>query len=120
MPTRDMNYVKDTCKGILLVAENDNTVGKEINICSNTEISMGEVMNKITKILQTDIGYKPEPQRMRPAGSEVHRLFGDNSLIRELTGYHPDYTLDQGLQLTCDWFLKKENSMKYKANVYNV
>jgi len=119
-PTRDMNYVKDTCKGMVLIAENDNTAGKEINICSNSEITMGELFNKIKKIMQTDIGYQSEPQRMRPAGSEVYRLFGDNSLIKELTGFKPDYTIDQGLQLTCEWFLKKENSMKYKANIYNV
>ncbi len=119
-PTRDMSYVKDTCKGMVLIAENDNTVGREINICSNSEISMGEVLDKIKKILNTDAEYKSEPRRMRPAGSEVYRLFGDNSLIRELTGFQPDYTIDQGLQLTCEWFLKKENSMKYKAAVYNV
>ena len=119
-PTRDMNYVKDICRGMVLIAENDNTAGKEINICSNSEITMGELFNKIKKIMQTDIGYQSEPQRMRPAGSEVYRLFGDNSLIKELTGFKPDYTIDQGLQLTCEWFLKKENSMKYKANIYNV
>ena len=119
-PTRDMIYVKDTCKGMVLLAENDNTVGKEINICSNSEITMGAVFNKITKIMHTDIGYKSEPQRMRPAGSEVYRLFGDNSLIKELTGFKPDYTIDQGLKITCEWFLKKENSARYKASVYNV
>ena len=119
-PTRDMNYVKDTCKGIVLLAEHDNTIGKEINICSNSEITMVEVFDKIKKIMNTDTGYQSDARRMRPTGSEVYRLFGDNSLIKELTGFKPDYTMDQGLALTCKWFLKKENSMKYKANIYNV
>jgi NAD dependent epimerase/dehydratase len=119
-PTRDMTYVKDTCKGILLIAEQDNTVGKEINICSNCEISMAEILEKIQKILKTDVRVDVEPRRMRPAGSEVYRLFGDNSLLRQLTGFKTDYTIDQGLQLTCEWFMRKENSSKYKASVYNV
>lgn len=119
-PTRDMNYVKDTCKGILSIAEQENTIGKEINICSNTEISMGDVLDKIKNIMQADIVVESDPQRIRPAGSEVYRLFGDNSLIKELTGYKPEYTIDQGLQLTCDWFSKKENIGKFKAAIYNV
>jgi NAD dependent epimerase/dehydratase len=119
-PTRDMNYVKDTCRGMLLLAENDNTIGREINICSNTEISMGDVLNKIRKIMHCDLGHKPDAKRMRPQGSEVYRLFGDNSLIRELTGYQPQYSIDEGLQLTCAWFMRQENREKYKANLYNV
>jgi nucleoside-diphosphate-sugar epimerase len=119
-PSRDMNYVKDTCKGIVSIAEHDNTIGKEVNICSNSEITMGEVLNKIKNIMHTDAGIRYEPQRMRPAGSEVYRLFGDNSLIKELTGYNPDFSFDEGLRLTCEWFLKNENRAKYKANIYNV
>jgi NAD dependent epimerase/dehydratase len=119
-PTRDMSYVRDICKGIWLIAENDNTVGREINICSNSEISMAEVLHKIKSIMQVHAVTDAEPQRMRPAGSEVYRLLGDNSLIRELTGFTPDYSIDQGLQLTCEWFMKKENSSKYKASIYNV
>jgi NAD dependent epimerase/dehydratase len=119
-PTRDMNYVKDTCKGIVTIAENENTIGKEINICSNSEIAMGDVLDKIKKIMHTDLNFKSESQRMRPSGSEVYRLFGDNSLIKELTGYKPDFGINQGLELTCDWFLKNENRSKYKPNIYNV
>jgi NAD dependent epimerase/dehydratase len=119
-PTRDMNYVKDTCKGILSIAEHDNTIGKEINICSNSEITMNEILNKIKSIMDSDLDYKSESQRIRPSGSEVFRLLGNNSLIKELTGFNPDFSIDQGLKLTCDWFLKKENRVKYKANIYNV
>ncbi len=119
-PTRDMNYVKDICKGMVLIAEQDATIGMEINICSNSEISMLEVLSRIKRILRSDADIKTEPGRMRPAGSEVQRLCGDNSLLKELTKYTPDYTIDQGLQLTCEWFLKKENSRKYKPSIYNI
>jgi NAD dependent epimerase/dehydratase len=119
-PTRDMNYVKDTCKCIVSIAENDNTLGREINICSNSEITMGELLTKIKLIMHSDLIFESEPQRIRPTESEVYRLFGDNSLIKELTGYKPDFSLDQGLQLTYDWFLKNDNNAKYKSNIYNV
>jgi len=119
-PTRDMSYIKDTCRGIIAIAEHENTIGKEINICSNSEISMEEVLNKIKKIMHADLNHKSELQRMRPVGSEVYRLYGDNSLLKKLTGFKPDFTIEQGLQLTCEWFMKIENRSKYKANVYNV
>jgi len=119
-PTRDMNYVKDTCRGFLLLAEHDNTVGKEVNICSNSEIAMGELLRKIKNFMRSDISHRSDPKRIRPAGSEVYRMYGDNSLIRELTGYKPEYTIDKGLQLTCEWFLQKENRDKYKPAIYNV
>jgi nucleoside-diphosphate-sugar epimerase len=117
---RALSIHTDTCKGILAIAEHDNTIGKEINICSNSEISMNEILNKIKNIMHNNLPVKSEPQRMRPVGSEVYRLFGDNSIIKELTGYKPDYNIDQGLELTCEWFLRKENRGKYKANIYNV
>jgi len=119
-PTRDMNYVKDICKGIIAIAEHNNTIGREINICSNSEIAMSEILKKIKHIMHSDLNHKSEPQRMRPAGSEVYRLLGDNSLIKELTGFKPDFTIDQGLQLTCEWFMRQENRAKYKANIYNL
>jgi NAD dependent epimerase/dehydratase len=119
-PTRDFNFVKDTCKGFLALANSDKTLGKEINISSNLEISIGEVLDKIKNILKADIIFESEAQRIRPADSEVFRLRGDNSLIKDLAGYIPDYSIDQGLKLTCDWFCNKENLAKYKAEIYNV
>lgn len=119
-PTRDMNYVGDTCQGFIAIASCDNTIGKEINISSNFEISMGDLLGKLKGILKSDIEAETDMKRMRPEGSEVLRLWGDNSLLKELTGFQPIYTIDQGLKLTCDWFLNKENNSKYKANIYNV
>lgn len=119
-PTRDFNYVKDTCKGFLEIAENNETIGKEINICSNTEISVEDTFNLIKDIMKSDVEFIVDEQRIRPEHSEVFRLRGDNSLINSLTNYKPKYDLRRGLELTCEWFLKKENLLKYKAAIYNV
>jgi NAD dependent epimerase/dehydratase len=119
-PTRDLNFVQDTCKGFLAIAGHDNTIGKEINISSNYEISMGEVARKIIGLMGKKVEIETDPQRIRPGNSEVFRLWGDNSLIRELTGFMPDYSLDEGLQITVDWFTRAGILKKYKSEIYNV
>jgi NAD dependent epimerase/dehydratase len=119
-PTRDFNYVKDTCKGFLAIAENDNTIGKEINIASNSEISVADTLNLIKEIMQSDVKFITDEQRIRPANSEVFRLWGDNTLIKSLTTWQPQYSIEQGLKETVEWFTKPENLKKYKANIYNV
>lgn len=119
-PTRDFNYVKDTCDGFIKIAENENTIGKEINIASNHEISMRDILELIKSIMQSDVTFITETERMRPESSEVYRLLGDNSLIKKLTGYKPNYTLKQGLEETCKWFQKKENLSRYKTKIFNV
>ncbi|HBG87691.1 MAG TPA: NAD-dependent dehydratase [Marinilabiliaceae bacterium] len=119
-PTRDFNYVKDTCKGFLALAENDSTIGKEINISSNFEISMKDTLNMIKKIMKSDVKFVTDEQRLRPEKSEVFRLWGDNSLIKELTGFVSDYNIEQGLTETCKWFANDDNLKKYKTWIYNV
>lgn len=119
-PTRDFNYVKDTCKGFLALAENEALIGKEVNISSNFEISMKDVLELIKKIMGSNVQFISENQRMRPKKSEVFRLWGDNTLIREQTGFSPDYNIEKGLKETCDWFSNIENLKKYKAGIYNV
>lgn len=119
-PTRDLNYVKDTCKGFLALANNATTFGKEINISSNYEISMTDVLGKIKTILKSDVDFITDQQRIRPANSEVFRLWGDNRLIKEITGFNPDYTIDRGLVETCEWFKRPEKLRLYKAGIYNV
>lgn len=118
-PTRDFNYVKDTCLGILGIAESNNTTGKEINIASNSEISMGDTLNLIKEIMKSDVQFITDQQRIRPENSEVFRLWGDNKLISDLTGYSPCYTFRQGLTETIDWFMDSNNLRKYKSNIYN-
>jgi len=118
-PTRDFNFVLDTCTGFIALAESDKTIGKEINISSNFEISMADTLNLIKEIMQSDVEFITDQQRIRPKDSEVFRLWGDNTLIKELTGFKPEYSIRQGLELTCEWFFK--NSLaNYKVGIYNV
>lgn len=119
-PTRDFNFVKDTCKGFVALAENDTTIGKEINISSNCEISMKDTLDLIKNIMDSDVRFITEGKRIRPEKSEVYRLWGDNTLIQQLTGFKPNYTIEDGLRETCIWFSKPENLKKYKATIYNI
>ena len=119
-PTRDFTYVKDTCLGFLAIAGNDKTIGKEINICSGFEISMADTLNLVKEILNKDVRFITDKQRIRPENSEVFRLWGDNTVIRELTGFRPVYSIRTGLEETCKWFSNPENMKKYKSAIYNL
>jgi len=119
-PTRDFNYVLDTCRGFIALSESENTIGKEINISSNTEVSIKDVLELIKKIMKSDIIFITDKQRIRPKNSEVFRLWGDNTLIEKLTDFRPKYKLKRGLKETCEWFSNPKNLKKYKANIYNV
>lgn len=119
-PTCDFNYIIDTCNWFITIEENDSTIGKEINIASNSEISMRNTLNLIKDIMQSDVIFITDEQLIRPLNSVVFRLWGDNALIRKLTGFEPQFDLRQGLERTCEWFTKSGNLSKYKANIYNV
>jgi len=119
-PTRDFNFVKDTARGFLAIAECDITTGKEINIASNTEISMADTLNLIKRIMNSEVQFITDDVRLRPENSEVFRLWGDNRLICSLTDWHPEYTIETGLKETVDWFYKPENHRNYKAGIYNL
>lgn len=119
-PTRDFNFVEDTCRGFLALANSDKTIGKSVNIGSNFEISVGDTLNLIKKIMKSDVEFVMDEQRIRPGKSEVHRLWCDNSLIKELTGFEPKHSIEAGLEKTIEWFMNKENLKKYKAGIYNV
>ena len=119
-PTRDFNFVLDTCKGLKLIAECDESIGQTINIGSNYEISVGDTVNLIKDIMNSDIEIVTEDIRLRPQNSEVRRLWCDNTKIKELTGFAPEYSIREGLEKTIEWFVKPENQKKYKAGIYNV
>lgn len=119
-PTRDFNYVEDTCRGFIGLAECDAAIGKTINIGSNREITVGDLVNLIKEIIGAEVTIETEDQRKRPEQSEVERLWCDNSKIRELTGFEPQVSLREGLSKTVEWFRQPENLRKYKANIYNV
>ncbi len=119
-PTRDFNFVKDTCRGFIALSKCDEAIGQEINIASNFEISMRDTLNLIAKLMNADVKFVEDTQRLRPKNSEVFRLWGDNSKIKSLTGFEPKYDIEAGLKETIEWFLNPENLAKYKADIYNV
>lgn len=119
-PTRDFNFVKDTCRGFIEIAQCDKTIGEEVNIASNYEISMRDTLELIAKIMNSDVKFIEDTQRLRPGKSEVFRLWGDNTKIKGLTGFEPKYDIEKGLRETIEWFTKSENLKKYKADIYNV
>lgn len=118
-PTRDFNFVLDTCEGFISLAECDDAVGETVNISTNHEISVADTLNLIRDLMGSDVEFVTDPQRIRPAGSEVFRLWGDNSKIRRLTGFAPRYSIRGGLQQTIDWFTNADHLKHYKANQYN-
>lgn len=119
-PTRDFNYVKDTCRGFIELSRCDAAIGEEVNVCSNSEISMRDTLELIARLMQADVTFTEDRQRLRPKNSEVFRLWGDNAKMKGLTGFAPRYSIEQGLRETIAWFSDKENLKKYKANIYNV
>lgn len=119
-PTRDFNYVLDTCAGFLSLAECDEAIGKTVNIGSNREISIGDLFGLIRKLMDSNVELECDEQRLRPEQSEVFRLWCDNRLIKELTGFEPQHTLRQGLQQTIAWFTDPANLARYKTGLYNV
>ena len=118
-PTRDFNYVTDTCRGFLALAEADGIEGEEINIATNTEVSMAETLRIIAELMDADVKWVTDPERLRPSKSEVFRLHGSNEKIRRLTGWHPEVSLREGLKRTIDWFTDDDNLKLYKSNIYN-
>ncbi|MCG2581565.1 MAG: NAD-dependent 4,6-dehydratase LegB [Marinobacter sp.] len=119
-PTRDFNYVEDTCEGFLALARCEAAIGETVNIASNNEISVGDTLNMIREIMNREVSFITDDERMRPGKSEVFRLWGDNTLIRKLTGFAPRHDLRQGLTKTIDWFTRPDNLARYKADIYNV
>ena len=119
-PTREFNYVQDTCDGFIALATSDKTNGETINIGTNFEISIEETFNLIKKLMNSNVEFTVDPARIRPSKSEVFRLCCDNSKILELTNFNPKVGFTAGMQKTIDWFTKSDNLSKYKAHIYNV
>jgi NAD dependent epimerase/dehydratase len=123
-PTRDFNYVQDTVRGFIALAECDHAVGQVVNIGSNYEISVGETARLIAELMDVEVEFISDEQRMRPAASEVERLWADNSRARALTGWTPEYGgiegLRRGLAETIAWFSDRNNLRRYKAGLYNI
>jgi NAD dependent epimerase/dehydratase len=119
-PTRDLLFVKDTVRGFVEIAKSDKTIGEEINIAAQTEISIGDLATKMISLINPKAKIVGEEQRVRPAKSEVFRLLGSNSKIRSLTSWKPSFDIDQGLELTLQWFREPSNLARYKHEIYNI
>jgi dTDP-glucose 4,6-dehydratase len=117
-PTRDFNYVKDTARGFLEIYRSDKTVGQEINIATQKEISIGQLAEELIRQINPDAKVICDEQRLRPAKSEVERLLGCNEKIKSLTEWEPRYTFEQGLSETIEFL--RSNLDKYKVDIYNV
>lgn len=119
-PTRDFNYVGDTCRGFMLLAGCDAAIGETVNIGSNTEISIANTVAIIAELMGKEANVITEEERLRPPKSEVFRLHCDNTKIKQLVSYEPQIDLREGLQRTIDWFSIEGNQKRYKADIYNV
>lgn len=117
-PTRDFNYVKDTVNGFLSIYESDKTIGEEINIATQKEISIGQLAEELIRQINPNAKIICDEERLRPEKSEVNRLLGCNEKIMSLTDWKPRYSLEDGLRDTIAFF--KENLNKYKTDIYNV
>lgn len=117
-PTRDFNYVKDTVNGFIEIEKSEKTIGEEINIASQTEISIGELASELIRQINPKARIVCEQERMRPQKSEVNRLLGSNKKLKELTDWNQEYSLSLGLKKTIEWMEKNQD--KYKAGIYNL
>ncbi len=117
-PTRDFNYVKDTARGFIKIMESEKTIGEEINIATQKEISIGELAEELIRQINPNAKIICDGQRLRPAKSEVERLLGSNRKIMQLTDWKPEYTFAQGIAETIEFL--KNNLDKYKIDIYNL
>lgn len=117
-PTRDFNYVKDTANGFIEIFKSNKTIGQEINIATQKEISIGELANELIRQINPQARIVCDEERLRPGKSEVNRLLGSNKKIKELTDWRPQYTFEEGIAETIEFF--KHNLDKYKTDIYNL
>ncbi len=123
-PTRDFNYVKDTVRGFIAIAESEKSIGEVINIGSNFEISIGNTVQLIAEAMGVEIEIETDEVRLRPEKSEVNRLWADNTKAKQLVGWEPLYGgregFKRGLAETAEWFMNPANLAGYKSDRYNI
>ncbi|MEP0986286.1 NAD-dependent 4,6-dehydratase LegB [Ekhidna sp.] len=119
-PTRDLLYVADTVKGFHDIANCKELIGHEVNIATQSEISIGDLAQEMINQINPEAKIVTDGERIRPAKSEVFRLFGSNEKIRKFTEWEPSHTLTEGIEKTIKWFSDKDNLSRYKADIYNV
>jgi NAD dependent epimerase/dehydratase len=119
-PTRDLLFVKDTVNGFLQIAQCDQLIGHEVNIATQSEITVGDLALELINIINPKAKIITDAVRLRPEKSEVFRLFGSNEKLKLFTDWKQEYSLQEGLKKTIEWFSKKENLGQYKFDIYNV
>jgi NAD dependent epimerase/dehydratase len=119
-PTRDLNYVHDTAQGFIALAQCDEALGRDVNMGSGREISIGDLAEMLIGMIRPGARVVSDEERLRPDKSEVERLLADSSLMQRLTGWQPETTLESGLARTVEWFSDERNRAGYKAHLYNV
>ncbi len=123
-PTRDFNFVSDTCSAFISLLENESVIGEVINSASNFEVSIEKTALIIAKIMNVNIDIRSDEDRLRPSNSEVERLFGNNQLLKKLTSWEPEYSgldgFEKGLRITIDWFSDPSNLARYNNNSYQI
>ena len=121
-PTRDFNFVSDTCLAFLEISKSENVLGQIFNACSNFEISIEKTAKLLAEIMGSRLNIVSDEKRIRPDESEVNRLFGDNSKLREVTNWQPQFGgikgFKKGLEITVDWFTDKKNLAYYNFDKY--
>jgi len=119
-PTRDLNFVEDTCRGFDFISKSDKTIGHTFNIGYGKDFSMKSILEMIINLTNSEAAIIEDKQRVRPKNSEVFKLLSDTTALSELTGYRPKYSLEEGIKKTIDWFKVESNIKKYKSKIYNV
>ncbi|MCD4781602.1 MAG: NAD-dependent 4,6-dehydratase LegB [Candidatus Omnitrophica bacterium] len=119
-PSRDLNYVQDVCQAFIQIAKCEETRGMDLNIARGEDITVGDLAQEVIRLTGSGAKIVCDQQRLRPERSEVMRLCGDNKKIKELTGWSPSTSLQEGLKQTIEWFSVKDNLDLYKADIYNV
>jgi len=113
---RDFTYVSDTVAGFIALARSEGAIGEVVNIGSGQEISIGDLVRKIGELTSREVEVAVDAQRLRPPTSEVRRLWADNSKARELAGWTPRLSLDEGLKKTVQWIA--EHQGRFEPSVY--
>jgi len=119
-PTRDLLYVSDTANGFIEIAKSDLCIGEEVNIATNSEITVGDLAAKLIAAIAPDAVIVSDDKRLRPEKSEVERLYGSNKKILKSTNWKQQVSLDEGLEKTITWFKEAGNLKLYKSNIYNI
>lgn len=117
-PVRDLCFVTDTVRGFLLATKAQGAVGKVINLCTGSGVTIGALAKTIFDMLGVQREIEEDFQRVRPEGSEVMELIGSAVRSREVLGWAPEVTLEQGLAQTITWMRSRVS--RYKSSIYNI